>query len=129
MAKITPEMEALLDYAEAKGLCLYQIEFKDDPEFGDWEDMLWSPTELREALLDYPEQTRAGQVYPGHSYPDVDINDHLIWRIADPNDIFRLFSDKAKNLFEEARSQQDLAEYFKRLWIDRTEIPLWKRDD
>lgn len=129
MAKIAAEMEALLDYAEARGLCLYQIALGDDPEFEGWEDMLWNPTELREALFDYPEQPRAGEVYPGHDYRDTYINDHRLWKVVNVSDILAVFAGKSKALIEEAQSHQNYADYFKRVWVERTEPPLRKRKD
>jgi hypothetical protein len=127
MATISAEMVALIKYAQDNGLCLYLIDDKEDPEFEGWEDMLWDPTELRAALLDYPEQTGGGLAYPVHSYLDLNLNDHAIWRIVDPRDIFGVVEDKAKALFDEARAQQELAQEFKRIWIDRSEAPHWKR--
>jgi hypothetical protein len=30
---------------------------------------------------------------------------------------------------EQAHDMQEHAEYFQRVWVDRSELPLWKQDD
>ena len=52
-----------------------------------------------------------------------------LWKLVDLNDILAVFHRKAKAQFEEAQSHQDYADYFKRVWIERTETPVWKRKD
>jgi hypothetical protein len=122
MATITPEMEALLNHAETNGLCMYLMYPDDDGDFSGWEDMLWEPHGLRQALLDFPEQARAGDAYPWHNYAGIDLQSHAVWRIVDPNELLARFLDNA-------RAEREYAEYFKKVWVDRTELPNWKQKD
>jgi hypothetical protein len=115
-------MEALLQYAEVNGRCMYLMYADDNGVFSGWEDMLWDPGQLRQALLDFPDQTRAGEAYPGYNYPAIDVLSHTVWRIVDPKVLLAEF-------MEQAHDMQEHAEYFQRVWVDRSELPLWKQDD
>ncbi|MGB0085582.1 MAG: hypothetical protein WBP94_09460 [Rhodomicrobiaceae bacterium] len=128
VAIITQEMQIFLDYAEEHRLCLYQVMDSTDADYEGWEDCLWHPRHLRQALLDYPDQPRAGKAYPPYSYP-YDINNHMIWRIVDLNDLHFRFEAKARDIeakahdmLKEAKGQKEMAEYFKKIWIEKTEL-------
>jgi len=124
MADITPEMQLLLDYAEVKNLHLYLTVLGED--YDGWEDCFWGPKELREALKDYPQQSRAGADYPAHSYKDIDINDHLAWKLVDAKDVYKILECESERIIEKGQCKLESARYFKRLWIDRTEVPYWR---
>ncbi len=127
MAKITPEMEVLLKYAEQKRLCLYLLPNDalsrgnaPDPDFKSWEDCLWEPHELREAIIDSPGQSRAGKTYPTYRYP-FDINTTAIWRIVDPQDLLFRYETNADATLREGHALKKMAAHFKAVWIDHTE--------
>jgi hypothetical protein len=124
MATISPEFNVILDYAEAKGLCLYLSGYKDS--YDAWEDLLWGPTELREVLKNYPDQPRAGQDYPPYNYPEVIINDYMSWKIVDPKDIYEILLLKAKEDLQAAQDELEYVRHFKSQWIDQTEGPCWR---
>jgi hypothetical protein len=121
MATISPEFNVILDYAEAKGFCLYLHVYGES--YDGWEDLLWKPSELREVLKDYPEQSRAGQDYPAYNYPEGVINSHMSWKIVDPEDIYEILSLKARESLSDAEAELRFARYFKSVWIDQTENP------
>jgi hypothetical protein len=127
MAEINSKIDALLTYAEQQGLCLWQYNGRDKDEIGSlsgWEDLLWDPIELRQALIDYPDQPRAGVSYTGYSYAD-DITEPQRWRIVSPHEIYAKYQRKIYEAEQELNSWKDTAQYFKEIWIDKTLKP-WK---
>jgi hypothetical protein len=110
MATISPEMEAMLTHAEKNGLCLWE----GDPDmygFDRWEELLWSPEELRQAIIGYKPPMR----YEARD----DKANHSQWHIVDPQQIYEEFQEKADEALAEAES-------FKECWIDKTK-PVQKR--
>ena len=125
MGEISREMDALLTYAENAGLCLWQYDEKDGNDLSNWEYCLWEPSELRQALHDFPEQPRAGIVYPPYSY-DFDIREFHRWRIVNPQDIYPKLEQEAHDAEKQAHAAKEAAARFRRLWIEKTDKP-WRK--
>ncbi|MGA7322940.1 MAG: hypothetical protein WBX25_00280 [Rhodomicrobium sp.] len=112
MPKISPEMDAILTHAEKNGLCLWQVD-PADPNDNDeatdaWVDLLWDPSEVRQAIIGYTPQVFRH-----------DMTHHSRWQIVDPRILYQ-------NLKVEAEFAMQRAEEFKKSWIDKTQ-PLQKR--
>jgi hypothetical protein len=120
MAKINSEMDALLTYAEQKGLCLWQYDPGDKNEIGAidcWEDLLWDPRELRQALINH--QPQVGRSHTAYSSP-YDLTDFNKWRIVNLHDIVARYEQAIRDAEAEVEEMRKAARYFKEIWIDKT---------
>lgn len=112
-------MDALLTFAEQRGLCLWQYELKDRlVDLNAWEDALWDPKELREAL------TQSSGEPPGNAYAAqweaVNFADFRNWRLIDPQEVYAKFEQALRDAEASLNAVQAAARHFKFMWIDKT---------
>jgi hypothetical protein len=119
MANMDFEMDALLTYAEQRQLCLWQYELKDRlVDLNAWEDALWDPKELREALAESPQES------PGNAYAAqweaANLADFRNWRLINPQEIYAKFEQALRDAEASLSAVQAAARHFKVIWIEKT---------
>ena len=89
-------MQRIIDYAFGRNKML-----KGEDGFSAWEDLLWDPAELRQAIIEAPEQSTTNLSYKYKSSRS--IGDFTGWRIVNPFDISKQLELKAREAEGEAK--------------------------